>query len=214
MLPLELAFEILEKLFLGTGHAGLCALRNLSLASHSTFQTVSVYLQCKIPFEYLHNVQWVPFPDKDEDVEAADLEIEILPLDDSLETCPDIITSTVLDDCPQCFDWLCKEFPSLNPKCCNRHGWSFAAIVAHAGSARLLKHFLTKTNGAYGTFFPLMTAEANPFAAESDTPWRILVNQCDLAKFERCLLVIELVLVKANKYGLGRIRRQRRKRNV
>lgn len=33
MLPLELVFHILDELFLGTGHAGLCALRNLSLTS-------------------------------------------------------------------------------------------------------------------------------------------------------------------------------------
>lgn len=198
ILPLELVFDILDEIFLGTGHAGLCSLRNLSLASYSSFQTVSAYLQRKIPSECFDNVQWVSFPEDNEDIDASDLGLEILPIDGSAETGPDIITSTILNDCPQCFDWLCGIFPGLDCESCNQHGWSFAAIAAHAGSAQILKHFLTKTNGARGSFFPLLGCEANPFGAISETPFQILVYQRDLAKFERCLDVLEPTLFEAN----------------
>lgn len=198
VLPLELAFDILDELFLGMGHTGLCALRNLSLASYSSFQTVSAYLQHKVPSQHFDNVQWVSFPEGDADIDAADLGMEILPIDGFAETGPDIITSTILNDCPQCFDWLCGIFPGLDCESCNQHGWSFAAIAAYAGSAQILNHFLAKTNGARGSFFPLLGCEANPFDAIPETPFQILVYQRDLGKFERCLDVLEPTLFEAN----------------
>ncbi|OQE16667.1 hypothetical protein PENSTE_c023G06900 [Penicillium steckii] len=57
----------------------------------------------------------------------------------------DIITEVIVDDCPDCFNSLCKAIPGLSDASAgtNEKGWTFLAIAIRAGSYKMLERLFT-----------------------------------------------------------------------
>lgn len=193
-LPVELAYHILDECLMGASwltHKGLCALRSLALTSRSAKSLVTTYLNCEIPSAYLReqlNVQWWPYMPAVIHLTLAEMS-DMAPIEGLPGQIRDIVTDTVIDDCPECFDWLCKKIPNLEAGACNKHGWSFVAIAYHAGSFRILEHFLNPD-------YPLKAAIAllsNPANHNTLRPTLIglMAQKKDLRFFERFFDIIE-----------------------
>lgn len=193
-LPGELAYNIFDECLMGASrltHKGLCALRSLALTTHSLQTLVTTYLQRNTPAAYLReqlNVQWWPYMPAVVHLTLPELS-EIAPIDGVPGQGRDIVTDTVMDDCPECFDWLCKRIPKLDAGACNKHGWSFVAIACHAGSFRILEHFL---DPEYPLKAPiaLLSNPANHNTLRP-TPIGLMAQRNDLRFFERLFDIIE-----------------------
>ncbi|KAJ5156799.1 hypothetical protein N7492_009602 [Penicillium capsulatum] len=152
--PTEIAFEILDKLFMEgpeLTHTALCSLRCLSLADEASAIVVQSYLRLRPPSQRLEralNFQVFSYA-----VERGRLHREGPSILTQLPGTPivhpsirsaeeDIVTSTILDGCADCFDWLRAEIPQLSRTSVNPHGWSYVGLALYAGSVHALKYFL------------------------------------------------------------------------
>lgn len=193
-LPVELAYNILDECLMGVSwltHKGLCALRSLALTSHSAKTLVTTYLQRSIPSAFFHeqlNVEWWPYMPAVVHLTLQEMS-EIAPIDGFPGQERDIITDTVMDDCPECFDWLCKKIPKLDAGACNKNGWSFVAIACHAGSFKILKHFLDPECPLKAPI-ALLSNPANHNTLRP-TPIGLMAQNKDLRCFERLFDIIE-----------------------
>lgn len=193
-LPVELAYNILDECLMGASwltHKGLCALRSLALTSRSAKTLVTTYLQRNAPSTVLReqlNVPWWPYMPAVVHLTLPQMN-EIAPIDGVPGQGRDIITDTVMDDCPECFDWLCRKIPKLDAGACNKHGWSFVAIACHAGSFKILQHFLDPE-------YPLKAPVAllsNPANHNTlrPTPLGLMAQKKDRRFFERFFDIVE-----------------------
>ncbi|KAJ5094635.1 hypothetical protein N7456_010496 [Penicillium angulare] len=72
----------------------------------------------------------------------------------------DLITDTIIADCPECFACLQKVFPDLDGTGVDKNGWSYMAIAAVSGSLKIIKYFCT-LDTPNGSCIPLLTRKAN-----------------------------------------------------
>lgn len=190
LLPVELMHSICDELLMGSTrltHKGLCGLRSFALTNQSAASLVNSYFMRRIPPVYLQdqlNVLWWPYMDPVVPLEWDEI-VEIAPIEGRPEVGRDIITDTIMDDCPDCFDWLCTRIPGLNGGCCNEHGWSFPAIAAYAGSFQMLEYFCT-SRSIYKDSIVLLACPANANSLRP-TPLGIMAQRQDLQFFEKLL---------------------------
>lgn len=166
-------------------HKGICALRSLALTGQSAKALVNTYLQRSLPSKYLRdqlNVECWPYMPAVAPIQFHDV-IAFAPIEGRPGIGPDVITDTVLDDCPECFDWLCKKVPGLNASACNEHGWSFIGIACYAGSFKILEHFLDVDDPRKSPIGLL--AEAANHNTLEPTPIGLVARQRSLQSFER-----------------------------
>lgn len=193
-LPLEIAYNILDECLIGAfwlTHKGLCALRSLALTSRSAKTLVTAYIRRTIPSTFLHdqlNVQWWPYMPAAVNLTLPEIS-QIAPIDGIPGHARDIITDTVMDDCPECFDWLCTKIPKLGAGACNEHGWSFVAIACYAGSFNILEHFLDPEYPLKARI-ALLSSPANHNILRP-TPIGLMAQKKDLRFFERLFDIIE-----------------------
>lgn len=193
-LPLELAFDILDECLVESPrltHKGLCALRCLALSSLSGKTLVNNYLQRNVSSRHLRDqlqVEWWPYMSAVVPLSLREI-AEIAPIEGLPGVGPDLITDTVMDDCPECFDWLCKQIPKLDAGACNEHGWAFIAIACHAGSFKILEHFL---DVEYPLKAPIgLLAQAANHNTLRPTPIGLMAQKKDLQFFEHLFEVVE-----------------------
>lgn len=172
-------------------HKGLCALRSLALTGQSAEALVIAYLQRSRPSQYLRdqlNVECWPYIPAPIPIEFHDL-IAIAPIEGRPEVGPDVITDTVLDDCPECFNWLCGKIPRLNASACNEHGWSFIGIACYAGSSKILEQFFDVDDSRKSPIGLL--AEAANHNTLEPTPIGLVARQRSLQSFDQLFSFIQ-----------------------
>ncbi|KAJ5632382.1 hypothetical protein N7490_008721 [Penicillium lividum] len=74
----------------------------------------------------------------------------------------DVITGAILDNCPQCFDWICRRLPTMDCYGCNLFGWSYIAIAVYARSVDILE-YLFAWDEPVGSMERMMCIRANAF---------------------------------------------------
>lgn len=152
--PTEIAFEILDKLFMEgpeLTHTALCSLRSLSLVDRASAIVVHSYLQLRPPSQRLEKAlrwEYSSYAEARSRLhrEGPDLLSQLpgtpMAHPDNRSPDEDIMTSVILDDCAGCFDWLCVENSQFSRHSVNPHGWSYVGLAMYAGSVHALKHFL------------------------------------------------------------------------
>ncbi|KAJ5763296.1 hypothetical protein N7533_001977 [Penicillium manginii] len=157
-LPLELVLNILDEVLIGQSnrlsHASLHGLLSLRAASKHTKAMVDSYMKRDVVLTYLRRqlfdqndpscVKWYQ--------SRADASRELWPSRNFLDNNPpnelpgcDVITDTIVDDCPECFDTLCtsRSTPGLISihEGYNENGRNFIGIALQSGSYRMLQRF-------------------------------------------------------------------------
>ena len=155
-LPLELVFTILDEVLFGNSprltHDSLHGLLSLRQVSKHTKALVSAYAERNFTKAYLQGqlhdwnnpncAKWYR--------SSFDAFLELTKPPErsnglrNSEEC-DIITEVIVDDCPDCFNSLCKAIPGLSDASTgtNEKGWTFLAIAIRAGSYKMLERLFT-----------------------------------------------------------------------
>lgn len=217
-LPLELIFNIFDELLIGHSprltHEGLHTIRSLRNANKHTKAMVSAYLKREPILIYLRQ----QLQDWDDDRCAKwyrshpDAFVELMqpsrrrsnnstPTQDS--RC-DIITEVIVDDCPDCFDSLCRAIPGLGDAHagCNENGWTFIAIAIRSGSYRMLERLFSAYSAfAYESPSLVLMSSANCLQA-SPTGFGMLAYQQDPVFVERVLDLVGPVILRNNLPGV------------
>lgn len=194
LLPVELAYMVLDECLMGSSrltHKGICALRSFALTCKSAKILVDTYFQRKVTSTYLRdslNIGWWPYASAVVPLTIQEIS-EIAPIEGLPGIGPDLISETVVDDCPECWDWLCKKIPKLDASACNYDGWSFVAIACYSGSVKMLKHFFDVDNPLKAPI-GLLAQGANHNILRP-TALGLMAQKNDLHLFERFLDVVE-----------------------
>ncbi|KAJ5579619.1 uncharacterized protein N7459_005604 [Penicillium hispanicum] len=148
-LPLDILWMIFDELLTGSRcltHSGLCALRNLALTNRAAAFNVRLYMVRNAQSGYVKTqLASIPIiPAATHTTLFFDRE-DAAPITGHAEVEPDVLTAAILDQCDECFTWLCHRIPQLQLNGQNEFGWSFLAIAAHSGSMSMFKHILTET---------------------------------------------------------------------
>lgn len=193
-LPVELAYMVLDECLMGSSrltHKGICALRSLALTCRSAKVLVDTYLQRNIPSTFLRdqlNLEWWPYMPAVAPLTIQEIS-EIAPIEGVPGVGPDVISETVMDDCPECWDWFCKKIPKLDASACNEHGWSFVAVACCSGSVKTLRHFFDVDNLLKAPIGLL--AQAANHNTRGPTPLGMMAQRNSVHLFERFLDVVE-----------------------
>lgn len=100
---------------------------------------------------------------------------------------PDVITGTILDDCPGCFDWIRRRLSGMDCYGCNVYGWTYVAIAVYARSVQILEYMFA-WDQPVGTMDLILCMRANAFQmTPTPTPLSFMAWREDL-QFLECLL--------------------------
>ncbi|KAJ5937285.1 hypothetical protein N7454_004940 [Penicillium verhagenii] len=142
VLPLELVWMIFDQIFMQDcqlTHSGLCSLRKLALTNKDVAAHIEAYLNKRNTANNIKNIvreiKWWNF-----DTAFGTMDDNGTNINDPES---DVITGTIIDDCPDCFMWLQKIIPELDGTCVNQNGWSFLALAGYHASLKILKFFFT-----------------------------------------------------------------------
>lgn len=218
-LPLELVLNILDEVLIGQTnrltHAGLHGLFSLRAASKHTKAMVDSYMKRDGILSYLRQqlldpvnprcVKWYrshadAFLDLF-DPSRSDSVHNNLP--NELSEC-DIITDIIVNDCPNCFDVLCRSIPGLESAfaSCNEAGWNFIAIAIRFGSYRVLQRYFLTALSSYVLESPSLTLMSSANCLEaSPTALGMLAYQQDPVFAEKVLDLVGPIILRDSRPG-------------
>ncbi|KAJ5928171.1 hypothetical protein N7466_007127 [Penicillium verhagenii] len=184
-LPLELVWTIFDQLFMPDPtrltHKGFCSLRKLALTNKSVAAHIEAYLNKKKTANNIKSIvreiKWWNW-----DTIMGIMEDNGTKIDDP--EC-DVITGTIIDDCPDCFMCLQKMIPELDGTGVSQNGWTFVALAAYHASLKILNFFFT-SKPYYGPCIHLLARWANVFRGRRYNTLSVITKQGNL-QFLRAL---------------------------
>ncbi|CAI7677052.1 unnamed protein product [Penicillium pancosmium] len=203
-LPRELVYNILDELLIGDTnrltHAGLHGLLSLRAASNHTRAMVTSYMQNDIILTYLRQqlldqkdprcVKWYQSQQEAFMALFDPSSSHISPTTTKELLGSDIITDIIVDDCPECFETLCRSIDGLGSADtgCNENGWTFISIAIRSGSYRMLQRFFLSACTPYGYDPPSLVLMSSANCVESGpTIFGMLAYQQDPEFAEKVL---------------------------
>ncbi|KAJ6000242.1 hypothetical protein N7481_000651 [Penicillium waksmanii] len=217
-LPLELVFNILDEVLIGQTdrltHASLHGLLSFRAASNHTRAMVTSYMQNNSILTYLRQqllhrkdprcVKWYrSHPDASMALfDPSSLHISSTTTKE-LPGC-DIITNIIVDDCPECFDTLCKSIRGLGSAHagCNENGWAFIGIAIRSGSYRMLQRFFLSACNPYAYNSPSLALMASANCLEAaPTILGMLAYQQDPVFAEKVLDLVGPIVLQDSRPG-------------
>lgn len=215
-LPLELIFNILDEILIGQSprltHTNLHGLLGLRQASKQTKAIVDAYLERNFTKVYLqgqlHNwenpncAKWYQ-SSAHAFLKAMEPGLPDLYLGNNPES--DIITETIVDDCPDCFESLCKAIPGLSKASSgtNENGWTFLAIAIRSSSYKMLERLLNMHRPCFSD--PPSSVLISPANCTFDAPSGLgmLAYQTDPDFADKALSLLGPSLLNRSVFGLA-----------
>ncbi|KAJ5403859.1 hypothetical protein N7509_003730 [Penicillium cosmopolitanum] len=211
-LPLELVYNLLDQVLIGQTdrltHGSLHGLLSLRAASKHTRAMVTSYMQSDLILTYLRQqlfdqkdprcVKWYQCHPEAFMALFDPSSSQISPTATKEHPGSDIITDIIVDDCPECFDALCRSIDGLGSADtgCNESGWTFISIAIRSGSYRMLQRFFLSACSPSGYDPPSLVLMSGANCVESGpTILGMLAYQQDPVFAEKVLdLVAPIVL--------------------
>lgn len=201
--PTEIAFSILDEIFMEgpvLTHTAMCSLRCLERVDQASANVVRSYLQRQNPSERLEqalNFEYFTYAEARGRLHLHGPDILLrLPGHPMIHPIlrsahEDIMTGAILDDCMDCFDWLCVQLPRLSRESVSPHGWSYVGLAMYSGCAHALNYFLRPVTDSADfvltmmQFYPACAFRSGPAHFDLMTEKRIL------SRFEAVVDVLE-----------------------
>ncbi|KAJ6084247.1 hypothetical protein N7486_011047 [Penicillium sp. IBT 16267x] len=167
-------------------HPSLCRIRQIARSTDAAAAFVGKFLYNNRRFQYeLETAFLGPYRDAQRG-RTAPLN-KLVPITGWPDEERDVITGAILDDCPGCFDWICKRLPGMDCYGCNLYGWSYVAIAVYARSVQILEYMFA-WDEPVGTMDLILCMRANAFQMTSiPTPLSFVARRGDLRLLERLL---------------------------
>ncbi|KAJ5659287.1 hypothetical protein N7507_005738 [Penicillium longicatenatum] len=167
-------------------HPNLCQIRQIARSTDAAAAFVGKFLYNNRRFHYeLETAFLGPYRDAQRGRKTP--LNKLVPITGWPDEEPDVITGAILDDCPGCFDWICRRLPGMDCYGCNVYGWTYAAIAVYARSVQILKYMFA-WDEPLGTMDLIMCMRANAFQMTPvPTPLSFVARRGDL-QFLECLL--------------------------
>lgn len=197
-LPTEIMWMIFDRLLTkecGLEHRGLCGLRSLSLTSKTASTQVSSYLARQNESRYIQTQLHHSFSPK-HSVLSSFFPPDRMVHDNDMEFVSsmqgrryDVITQTIIDDCPECLVWMSGRIPSLLLRGYNQAGWKYVAIAMQARSVRFLE-YIYRSNTLHTAGFSFL-ASSSHVSVRQPSSLTLMIQHQDLEFIERVLNLVE-----------------------
>ncbi|KAJ5778223.1 hypothetical protein N7520_001469 [Penicillium odoratum] len=142
-------------------HLNLCRVRQIARSTEKAAALVGKFLYSNKCFQHELEAAFLgPYRDAQRG-RTAPLNM-LVPIHGWPGDEPDVITGAILDNCPECFEWICRRLPTMDCYGCNLFGWSYVAIAVYARSVDILE-YLFAWNEPVGSMERMMCIRANAF---------------------------------------------------
>ncbi|KAJ5734380.1 hypothetical protein N7493_003166 [Penicillium malachiteum] len=157
-------------------HNTLCNLIRYSKSSEQAGKAVSDFLKTDLWIDSELNYAYLGPYSKTQRRRRSSLK-DLVPITGSADKPPDVITKAILDDCTDCFEFICSRLPELDCYGCNRFGWSFVAIAICGHSMKMLQYLFSWNKPAGATTLMMYLSSNARYMAPGLTPLGYMAQQ-------------------------------------